>query len=115
MYVPRFKNHVCHALLIWQYGTGLPDFAWYKIPKRGKMYQITTNFTKCPQNRTKDRKMDQVSMKYTIVFHCKTLQNLPKFGYFVLKQTIWQPWYDMTPFSLSQRVSFISEFPREIC
>jgi hypothetical protein len=25
---------------------GLPDFSWYKIPKRGKIYQITTNYTK---------------------------------------------------------------------
>jgi hypothetical protein len=23
---------------------GLPDFYWYKIPKRGKMYQITTKY-----------------------------------------------------------------------
>jgi hypothetical protein len=29
-------------------GTGLPDFSWYKLPKRGKIYQITTNYTKCP-------------------------------------------------------------------
>jgi hypothetical protein len=35
--------------------------------------------------------MDQVSLKYTIIFHCKTLQNLPKFGFLVWKQTIWQP------------------------
>jgi hypothetical protein len=27
---------------------GLPDFSWYKIPKREKIYQITTNYTKCP-------------------------------------------------------------------
>jgi hypothetical protein len=36
--------------------------------------------------------MDQVSIKYTYIFHCKTLQNLPKFGFLVWKQTIWQPW-----------------------
>jgi hypothetical protein len=24
----------------------LPDFSWSKIPKRGKIYQITTNYTK---------------------------------------------------------------------
>jgi hypothetical protein len=41
---------------------------------------------------TKDRKMDQVSIKYTNFFHCKTIQNLPKFGFLVGKQTIWQPW-----------------------
>jgi hypothetical protein len=29
--------------------------------------------------------MDQVSIKYNIIFHCKTLQNLPKFGFFGLK------------------------------
>jgi hypothetical protein len=26
----------------------LPDFSWYKMPKREKNYQITTNYTKCP-------------------------------------------------------------------
>jgi hypothetical protein len=35
--------------------------------------------------------MDQVSIKYTIIFHCKTLQILAKFGFLVWKQTIWQP------------------------
>jgi hypothetical protein len=30
------------------YAWGLPDFSWYKIPKRGKIYRITTNYTKCP-------------------------------------------------------------------
>jgi hypothetical protein len=38
-----------------------------------------------PKNITKDRKMDQASIKYTIIFHCNTLQNLPKFGFFGLK------------------------------
>jgi hypothetical protein len=35
--------------------------------------------------------MDQVSIKYTHIFHCKIPQNLPKFGLLVWKQTIWQP------------------------
>jgi hypothetical protein len=43
--------------------------------------------------------MDQVSIKYTSIFHRKTLQNLPKFGFLVRKQTIWQPW--SSSFSLS--------------
>jgi hypothetical protein len=30
-------------------------------------------------------------MKYTNLSHCKALQNLPKFGFFVWKYTIWQP------------------------
>jgi hypothetical protein len=51
--------------------------------KTGKIYQNTTNYTKCPQNITKDCKMDQVSLKYNNIFHCKTLQNLPKFGFSV--------------------------------
>jgi hypothetical protein len=32
--------------------------------------------------------MDQLSIN---IFHCKTLQNLPKIGFWVRKQTIWQP------------------------
>jgi hypothetical protein len=36
--------------------------------------------------------MDQVSIEYTNISHCKILQNLPKFGFLVWKQTIWQPW-----------------------
>jgi hypothetical protein len=35
--------------------------------------------------------MDQVSMKYANIFHCKTIKNLPKFGFLVRIQTIWQP------------------------
>jgi hypothetical protein len=35
--------------------------------------------------------MNQVPIKYTNICHCKTLQNLPKFGFLVWKQTIWQP------------------------
>jgi hypothetical protein len=38
--------------------------------------------------------MDQVSIKYTHIFYCKTLQNLPKLEFLVWKQTIWQPWRD---------------------
>jgi hypothetical protein len=42
--------------------------------------------------------MDQVSIKYTNIFHCKTLQNLSKFGFWVWKQTIWQPCSGANPF-----------------
>jgi hypothetical protein len=64
--------------------SGLPDFSWYKVPKRKnipychKLYQMSINLTK-------DCKMDQVSIKSTNFFQCKTLQNLPKFGFFGLK------------------------------
>jgi hypothetical protein len=61
----------------------LPDFWGHKIPKREKCTKMTTKYTNYPLNITKDRKMDQVSIKYTNIFHCKTRQNLPKFGFLV--------------------------------
>jgi hypothetical protein len=39
-----------------------------------------------------------MAIEYTNFFHYKALQNLPKFGFSVRKQNIWQPW------SLSDRV-----------
>jgi hypothetical protein len=33
-----------------------------------------------------------VTIKCTSIFHSKALQNLPKLGFLVWKQTIWQPW-----------------------
>jgi hypothetical protein len=43
-----------------------------------------------------------MAIKYTNTFHFKTLQNLPKLGFLVRKETIWQPWFDrakkMAPF-----------------
>jgi hypothetical protein len=73
----------------------LPDLSWSKIPKRGKIYQITTKYTKWPQNITNGSKMDQMVIKYTKIFRSKTLQNLPKLGFLVGKQTIWQPWAEV--------------------
>jgi hypothetical protein len=35
----------------------------------------------------------QMDIKCTSIFYCKTLQNLPKFGFLVWKYTIWQPWF----------------------
>jgi hypothetical protein len=56
---------------------GLPDFSWYKIPKREK-------YIKWLQNVPNGRKIDQMAIKYTNIFHCKTLQNLPKLGLFLV-------------------------------
>jgi hypothetical protein len=50
--------------------------SWYKIPKTGKLYQITTNYTKRPKDITKDSKVDQVSIKYTTARPSKFYQNL---------------------------------------
>jgi uncharacterized pyridoxamine 5'-phosphate oxidase family protein len=57
--------------------------ARFFLGKWGKIYQITTNYTKCPKNITKYCKIDQVSIKYTNIFQVKKLQNLPKFGFLV--------------------------------
>jgi hypothetical protein len=27
---------------------GLPDFSWYNVPKRGKIYHVATKYPKCP-------------------------------------------------------------------
>jgi hypothetical protein len=43
----------------------LPDFSCSKKPKRGK-------YTKLPQNIPNDRKIDQMVIKYTKIFHSKT-------------------------------------------
>jgi hypothetical protein len=32
-----------------------------------------------------------MTIKYASIFHFKALQNIPKSGFLVLKQTIWQP------------------------
>jgi hypothetical protein len=37
------------------------------------------------KNITKERKLDQVPIKYTDIFHCKTLQNFPKIWIFGFK------------------------------
>jgi hypothetical protein len=51
--------------------TGLPDFSWYNTPKREKMYQRTTEYskmTKCsPNSHEKYQHVPfQVHAKYTL-------------------------------------------------
>jgi hypothetical protein len=73
--------------------SGLPDFSWYKIPKRGGNMPNDHKICipKWPQNISNGRKIDQMVIKYTKIFHCKTLLNFPKLGFSVWKQIIWQP------------------------
>jgi hypothetical protein len=62
---------------------------------------MATQYTKWPQNIQNGhtigipnvRIIDQMATKYTNIFHCKTLQNLPKLGFLVRKYAvcIWQP------------------------
>jgi hypothetical protein len=57
----------------------------------GTNYQNGEKYTKRPQNIpnghnipiSNGHKIDQMVAKYTKIFHCKTLQNLPKFGFLV--------------------------------
>jgi hypothetical protein len=59
------------------------------------MYQFSTKNTKWPLNISKGGKIDEMVIKYTkMIFHSKTLENLPKLGFLVWKQNIWQPWFD---------------------
>jgi hypothetical protein len=53
--------------------------------------------------------MAQVSIKYTIIFHCKILQSWLKFGFLVWKQTIWQPWFLGQTKSLGRSADFWRE------
>jgi hypothetical protein len=62
------------------YSTGLPDFSWYQNTKTGK-YIPNGRIIYVPTVH----KIYQMSIKYTNIFHCKTLQNLPKFELFGLK------------------------------
>jgi hypothetical protein len=36
-----------------------------------------------------------MAIKYTKIFHCKSLRNIPEFGFLVWKYAIWQPWHTM--------------------
>jgi hypothetical protein len=62
---------------------GLPDFSWYNIPKRGKIYQITTKYNKWLLNLPIGGEINQIAIKYTNIFQYKILQNLLKMGFLV--------------------------------
>jgi hypothetical protein len=51
---------------------------------------MTTNYTKLPYIMPNGHKRFQVVIKYNNIFYSKALQNLPKLGFLVRKQTIWQ-------------------------
>jgi hypothetical protein len=44
------------------------------IPKQGKMYPKAIKYPRQPQNIPIGRKVDQMAIKQTNIFHCKTLQ-----------------------------------------
>jgi hypothetical protein len=68
---------------------GLPDFSWRMLPKPDKN---VPNEHKLYEMVIKYPEIFQMSINYTDIFQSKAHQNLPKLGFLVLKQTIWQPW-----------------------
>jgi hypothetical protein len=54
------------------------------IPNDHKLYQTAIHYSIC-------HKIFQMIIKCNNIFHSKALQNLPKLGLLVWKQTIWQP------------------------
>jgi hypothetical protein len=67
-------------------------FFLLKYTKMGWNVPKDHTITKWPLNVTKGRKVFQMAMLYTNIFHLKAPQNIPKFGYLVWKYNIWQPW-----------------------
>jgi hypothetical protein len=65
----------------------------YPICPNQKIYNMTTTFTKWPQNIPNGNKIDQMPITYTNIFHCKILQNQAKLLFWVWKYSIWQPWF----------------------
>jgi hypothetical protein len=53
------------------------------IPKRGKIYQITTTLPNGHKNIPNDRKIFQMTIKYSSIFQSEALQNFPKLGFFL--------------------------------
>jgi hypothetical protein len=62
---------------------GCQIFLGSTYKKGEKMYQLAIKYTKLSQNILDIRKMGLMVIKYTNIFHYKTLQNLPKLGFLV--------------------------------
>jgi hypothetical protein len=70
---------------------GLPDFYWYNIPKREKIYQNNLKIYQMAQNKPYGYKIKQIGHK---IYQHLQLQDPPKFTQiriFGLKYAIWQP------------------------
>jgi hypothetical protein len=78
----KTKKNIPNNLKINQMATKCTKWP-QNIPNGHKIYQMATKYTKWPQNRTNGRKIEQIAKTYTYIFHCKSLQNLPKVGFLV--------------------------------
>jgi hypothetical protein len=88
---------------------GLPDFSWYMIPKPEKCTKWTHNVPNVHKISQMSVKYYKMAIKYINIFQSKALQNLPKFGFLVWKQTIWQPW-DAATKRGRRNVSYLTAF-----
>jgi hypothetical protein len=86
------ESFISNSVTVDNFGPGLPEFTWYNIPKRETICQITIKCTQWQQNLPwYSHKMHQIDIYYNHICHFKTLQNLPKSIFLVLKYAIWQP------------------------
>jgi hypothetical protein len=74
-----------------------------------KMNQMNTKCNKRSWNIPNVCKIFQKTIKNGNIIQSKALQNLPKLGFLVWKQTIWQPWFDSeTAYSDTRTLSLLS-------
>jgi hypothetical protein len=72
----------------------------------GATYQNGKKIPEWQQNIPNGSKIDEMSVKFTNIFYCKSLQNLPKLAFLIWKYTIWQPW---------SRLKVVVQFSYEMC
>jgi hypothetical protein len=65
----------------------LPDYSWYNIPKREKLYQMTAKNAKWPQNIPKGSKTFRMTIKHTSILKPRPSKKYPK----------WNFWYQNVP------------------
>jgi hypothetical protein len=63
---------------VWR--AGLPDSFLAQHTKTGKIYQITVEYTKWPQNILNGCKTDQMAVKYTNIFNPPKISQIWIFG-----------------------------------
>jgi hypothetical protein len=73
------------SLLPFRLAARVARFFLVKLTKTGKFYQITLKYSKWPQNIPKGRKIDQMAIKHTNIFHCKSHPEFTQIWIFGLK------------------------------
>jgi hypothetical protein len=72
----------------------------------GKNIEMTINYTKRPFIIPNGRKIFQIVMKYTNIYHSKALQNLPKFGIWLENKPFGNPACDQGN-ALAAKLAFV--------